>query len=90
MATRTQKGVREQLDELRESVNHHLYLYHVLDEPEISDAEFDRLFDELEALEQEHPELDHARLAHAAGRRAAVANASRRSATSPRWGRSRR
>ena len=57
MATRTQKGVQKQLDELREAVNHHLYLYHVLDEPEISDAEFDRLFEELQVLEQEHPDL---------------------------------
>ena len=57
MATRTQKSVRKQLDDLREQVDHHLYLYHVLDEPEISDAEFDRLFDELKAIEDEHPEL---------------------------------
>jgi len=57
MATRTQKDVQKQLDELREAVNHHLYLYHVLDEPEISDAEFDRLFEELQGLEQEHPDL---------------------------------
>jgi DNA ligase (NAD+) len=57
MATRTQKNVQRRLDELRETVNHHLYRYHVLDEPEISDAEFDRLFDELQALEEEHPEL---------------------------------
>jgi DNA ligase (NAD+) len=57
MATRTQKGVQKRLDELRDTVNHHLYRYHVLDEPEISDAEFDRLFDELLALEVEHPDL---------------------------------
>jgi DNA ligase (NAD+) len=57
MATRTQRNVQKRLDELREAVNHHLYRYHVLDEPEISDAEFDRLFDELQALEEEHPEL---------------------------------
>ena len=43
--------------ELRDPVDYHLYRYHVLDEPEISDAEFDRLFDELVELEQEHPEL---------------------------------
>ena len=43
--------------ELREQLDHHLYRYHVLDEPEISDAEYDRLFDELVALEEEHPEL---------------------------------
>jgi DNA ligase (NAD+) len=57
MATRTQKDVQKRLDELREAVNHHLYRYHVLDEPEISDAEYDRLYDELEALEEEHPDL---------------------------------
>jgi DNA ligase (NAD+) len=57
MATRTQKDVQKRLDELRETVDHHLYLYHVLDEPEISDAEFDRLFEELQGLEQEHPDL---------------------------------
>jgi DNA ligase (NAD+) len=57
MATRTQKDVQQRLDELREEVNHHLYRYHVLDEPEISDAEYDRLFDELKALEEEHPDL---------------------------------
>src|SRR5438552_8812731 len=57
MATRTQKDVQKRLDELREEVNHHLYRYHVLDEPEISDAEYDRLFDELKALEEEHPDL---------------------------------
>src|SRR5213080_4461914 len=57
MATRTQKDVQKRLDELREEVNHHLYRYHVLDEPEISDAEYDRLFDELKTLEEEHPDL---------------------------------
>jgi DNA ligase (NAD+) len=57
MATRTQKDVQKRLDELREKVNHHLYRYHVLDEPEISDAEYDRLYDELKALEEEHPDL---------------------------------
>jgi DNA ligase (NAD+) len=57
MATRTQKDVQKRLDELRETVDHHLYRYHVLDDPEISDAEFDRLFDELQALEVDHPDL---------------------------------
>ena len=57
MATRTQKGVQQRLDELREQVDHHLHRYHVLDEPEISDVEYDRLFDELKALEEKHPDL---------------------------------
>ncbi len=57
MATRTQKDVQKRLDELREEVNHHLYRYHVLDEPEVSDAEYDALYDELKALEGEHPDL---------------------------------
>jgi DNA ligase (NAD+) len=57
MATRTQKHVQKRLDELRGEVNHHLYRYHVLDEPEISDAAYDRLYDELKALEEDHPDL---------------------------------
>src|SRR5689334_24371405 len=57
MATRTQKDVQQRLDELRGQVDHHLYRYHVLDDPEISDAEYDRLYDELKALEEEHPDL---------------------------------
>jgi DNA ligase (NAD+) len=57
MAAPALKDVQARLDELRTEVNHHLYRYHVLDDPEISDAEFDRLFDELKALEDEHPDL---------------------------------
>src|SRR5918999_1580550 len=44
-------------EELRKQLEYHLYRYHVLDEPEISDAQYDRLFDELKALEEEHPKL---------------------------------
>ena len=54
MATKTVEG---RVDKLREQLDHHLYRYHVLDDPEISDAEYDRLYDELKALEEEHPEL---------------------------------
>ena len=44
-------------DELRRLVEHHLYRYHVLDDPELSDGAYDVLYDELQALEDEHPEL---------------------------------
>jgi DNA ligase (NAD+) len=43
--------------ELRQLIEHHNYRYYVLDDPEISDAEYDRLFKELQALEAAHPEL---------------------------------
>jgi DNA ligase (NAD+) len=43
--------------ELREQVSHHSYRYHVLDDPEVGDDVYDALFNELKALETEHPEL---------------------------------
>jgi len=43
--------------ELREVLDYHLYRYHVLDEPEVTDAEYDALYDELARLEEAHPEL---------------------------------
>jgi DNA ligase (NAD+) len=42
---------------LRDQLNRHAHLYYVLDAPEIPDAEYDRLFQELQALEAAHPEL---------------------------------
>jgi DNA ligase (NAD+) len=50
-------NVVKRIEELREQINHHNYLYYVLDSPEIPDAEFDKLFRELQTLEQQHPEL---------------------------------
>ncbi len=47
----------ERVQSLREKVRYHQYRYYLLDDPEISDAEFDALFRELQALEAEHPEL---------------------------------
>jgi DNA ligase (NAD+) len=44
-------------EELRRLVEHHNYHYHVLDSPEISDAEYDKLFDDLAKLEEANPEL---------------------------------
>jgi len=57
MATRT-KDLAARAAELRKELEYHLYRYHVLDDPEVSDAEYDRLYDELKALEEDHPELD--------------------------------
>src|SRR6266496_3508440 len=54
------KATQARVEDLRKQLEYHLYRYHVLDEPEISDAEYDRLFDELKALEKEHPELSAA------------------------------
>jgi DNA ligase (NAD+) len=54
---RPDKHIVQRIEELREQVNYHNYRYYVLDNPEISDAEYDRLFDELVALENKHPEL---------------------------------
>ena len=47
----------ERLRQLRETIRHHENCYYVLDAPEISDAEFDKLLHELEHLEAEHPDL---------------------------------
>ena len=51
------RAARERAQELGALLHHHLHRYHVLDDPEIPDAEYDRLFDELKQLEEEHPEL---------------------------------
>lgn len=49
--------VSERIAELRRLVEHHAYRYYVLDDPEISDADYDALYDELQELERAHPEL---------------------------------
>lgn len=54
---RPNKDVIQRIEELREQVNYHNHRYYVLDNPEISDAEYDRLFDELAALENNYPNL---------------------------------
>jgi len=51
------KTARERIDALRRDIERHNRLYYVEDAPEITDAEYDRLFAELVALEAEHPEL---------------------------------
>ena len=48
---------QERADALRELLHHHNHQYYVLDAPEIPDAEYDKLFRELQALEEKHPAL---------------------------------
>ena len=47
----------DRAEELRREIERHNYLYHVLNQPEISDSEYDALFRELVRIEEEHPEL---------------------------------
>ncbi|MDE2401709.1 MAG: NAD-dependent DNA ligase LigA [Burkholderiales bacterium] len=47
----------QRLAQLREQLQHHAHLYYTLDAPQIPDAEYDRLFKQLQALEEAHPEL---------------------------------
>ena len=51
------KDVEKKIEALREKIRHHEHLYYVLDNPEISDAEFDNLMQQLKGLETEHPSL---------------------------------
>src|SRR6266436_6358504 len=53
----TTKDLEKKIESLREKIRHQEYLYYVLDNPEISDAEYDKLMQQLKALEAEHPEL---------------------------------
>ena len=49
--------VQRKIEALREKIRHHEYLYYVLDQPEISDADFDLLMRQLKQLEAEHPDM---------------------------------
>ena len=51
------KDAGKTIEALREKIRRHEYLYYVLDQPKISDAEFDKLMRQLKDLEAEHPEL---------------------------------
>jgi DNA ligase (NAD+) len=53
----TDRNVEQQIDKLRDEIRHHEHLYYVLDAPELPDADFDRLMQELKRLEAAHPEL---------------------------------
>jgi DNA ligase (NAD+) len=53
----TDKNVETKIESLREKIRYHEYRYYVLDDPEISDAEFDRLMNEVKKLEAARPDL---------------------------------
>jgi len=50
-------AIQDKAASLRDQIRHHNYQYHALDDPEVPDAEYDRLMRELQALEAEYPEL---------------------------------
>lgn len=49
--------IKKRIEKLKDQINYHNYRYYVLDSPEISDAEYDRLFDELVELEKKYPKF---------------------------------
>ena len=51
------RSLADRIAELREAIRHHDHLYHVLDKPEVSDSEYDRVYRELKQLEEDNPEL---------------------------------
>jgi DNA ligase (NAD+) len=53
----TSAAAKKRVESLRAEIRHHNYQYHVLDDPEVPDAEYDRLVRELQALEEEYPDL---------------------------------
>jgi len=53
----TPKKIKTEVQKLRAALEEHSWRYHVLDDPEITDADYDRMMVELEALEQAHPDL---------------------------------
>jgi DNA ligase (NAD+) len=57
LAMASKDSNREKIESLREKIRHHEYLYYVLDQPEISDTDFDKLMRELKDLEAKHPEF---------------------------------
>ncbi len=57
MAKAAPASIKKEIEGLREKLRHHEYRYYVLDDPEISDAAYDKLMERLKALEAAHPEL---------------------------------
>ena len=50
-------AIRQRVKQLREAIEYHNYRYYILDDPEISDAEYDRMMRQLEKLEAAYPDL---------------------------------
>ncbi|MCH7556907.1 MAG: NAD-dependent DNA ligase LigA [Planctomycetes bacterium] len=57
MAKRIDKRTKKRIEQLREEIREHDYCYYVLNQPEISDRQYDELFTELKALEEEHSQF---------------------------------
>ena len=57
MGLMASEAIKKKVEKLREEIEYHNYLYYVLDQPEISDAQYDRLMREMEKLEEQFPEL---------------------------------
>jgi DNA ligase (NAD+) len=57
MAVMASEAIRKRVEKLREEIEYHNYRYYVLDQPEISDAQYDRLLRELQKFEDEYPDL---------------------------------
>jgi DNA ligase (NAD+) len=57
MGLMASEAIKKKVEKLREEIEYHNYLYYVLDQPEIPDAQYDRLMRELEKLEEQFLEL---------------------------------
>jgi DNA ligase (NAD+) len=57
MGLMASEAIKKKVEKLREEIEYHNYLYYILDQPEISDVQYDRLMRELEKLEEQFPEI---------------------------------
>ena len=60
MSDKSSSQVQKTYEKLKAELNQHDYNYHVLDNPKITDFEYDKLFEQLQLMEKEHPNLDRA------------------------------
>jgi DNA ligase (NAD+) len=57
MVSMAAENIKKRVEKLREEIEYHNYRYYILDQPEVSDTQYDRLMRELEKLEEEYPDL---------------------------------